>query len=899
MSPESDESLHEITRRSLEEFKTGTLNEDTVRSIQPPSPQELEKPRRGLRRRVFIILLLLMAIPSYVILALSYLTASRVLIGEIRLDAKESTQRLALELDRVLGDYGRELQAAIREEENLTPMVVSDPEFQEIKDLPNNLELTHVEFPFRTMMFLHSSDGTITSELHSTRNSWLELPVSRETLENHLSQFYKQQTDFPPLRSIEFQSNENQNQRFLIMSTPLLDEEGNAKDTLLSAMIPVDDLFDDSIQNLLPVDRNFFLMSEQYGILYSKEIYNHNRDIIREIRTNLRLPDPESRGYFDINQDSVSLAVTSQRIRTGMFSNSELRTRATTWDVVETVNLDDTLVALNKLYWSLMLIGIFTTLIAFVASVYLSDHLVKPIVNLTDGMRRFARGELDYRVEVKTKDELENLADAANIMASSLRASYENLANRMLELDEKANQLSLIYSISRSINQSLDLDLLFERIVRELRSIISCDRISMSLHDKEKSALTMDYVFPTSRSILPKYMEIPMEGSVMGRAMKEGNITLKTLKEDGKYFEEIHLANVGIKRICIVPLMATSGVIGTLNLGSRDEEAFQMSEIKLLERVAETLGLAVEHGRLYQKVAKFAEELEDTVDARTKELKKAQERLVQSEKFAATGSIAAHIGHELNNPLSIIKNYLKIADGRLLNEHPSVQDIRETRDGLKVIEEEIDRIARIVIQLRQVSKPAQTNPIRFILKDELDKLIELFQATMRKRGIIFYTHYDEELHEVVVAVDSMRQIIINLIRNSIDALEEIGHGEIILKTRLHDKDKSQFEVIVEDSGPGIPNENMNSIFDPFFTTKKAGKGTGLGLSVSYSLAQSMGGTMTVKSKPGSGTRIALVLPIEPKDDTKPPDEKPKDTPPKNETNTSGIFKRRNRKIMIG
>src|SRR5690606_29306954 len=123
--------------------------------------------------------------------------------------------------------------------------------------------------------------------------------------------------------------------------------------------------------------------------------------------------------------------------------------------------------------------GALMTTIAVLLAWWASGRLVAPLLRLTEGMRRFAHGDLDYRVEVHTGDEVEILALSANDMAENLRKTYQVLADRMLELDEKARQLELIHSISHSVNRVLELDKLFDRILSEVLVHVRAERLSL------------------------------------------------------------------------------------------------------------------------------------------------------------------------------------------------------------------------------------------------------------------------------------------------------------------------------------------------------------------------------------------------------------------------------------
>lgn len=903
MKNESDESLQEFNSEVLEQYPTTRVKFSNRTSSYPP----LKTLQGGLRRRVFLILLGFAIIPSAVILFLSYLSAAETLQGRLRVESTESTQRIAYEVDRQFSQFGQVLsQTRGNVQSSYTSLLKEKPLFTGVQELPPLLEKSIYLLPEGSIFFIHDTKGHIRSEFYGllwSRDGLPTDPVKLSRILRENADQYKLATEKRGLlyaegesipRGILSEYNEEVSLGPCVMISFPFESTTSAGHDFLAALIPVSQLLDSTYKQVSQLSRGSLIISLRQGVIYESSRGGSNTLVLEEVQNRLSNPNVMKNEFFMVETEATRVGVATRPLRpSGAFlENSQ---NQLLWHVVEIIDLQETFNALTKLFWTLVLLGLGLMMITLFAAILLSARLVQPIRELTNGMRRYAQGDLDYRVELHTHDELENLADAANIMAESLRNSYQDLASRMLELDEKANQLSLIHSISRSINKSLDLDQLFQQIVQELTGIIRCERISMALYDKESNHLSLEFVYPAERDVLPQHTIIPVDTSLMGKAIKDSTITLKSVKSPGTYFEETNLYRIGIRKVCIVPLLATNGSVGTLNLGAIRKDAFDIRELKLLERVAEPLGLALEHGRLYKQVASFAQKLEETVEKRTGELKSAQEKLVQAERFAATGSIAAHIGHEINNPLSIIKNYIKISKGKLLKETITPGDAHETREGLQIIEEEIDRIARIVSQLRQVSKPPESQAVRFSLKDELGKLMELMKAFVEKRHIQFEIVIDENLAEVVCSPDYLRQILINLIRNSIDALEGRVDAKIRIHAALSKSLPGFFYINVEDNGHGISPEHIKSIFDPFFTTKSEGKGTGLGLSVSYGLAQSMGGMMRAKSEKGKGTSIRLELPVEAKSET---DAAKESLFPKNEISSFAAPKRK-RNIVIG
>jgi two-component system NtrC family sensor kinase len=526
--------------------------------------------------------------------------------------------------------------------------------------------------------------------------------------------------------------------------------------------------------------------------------------------------------------------------------------------ILQRAELDSATVALFYDVWQIALFIVVSIALIAVLGAWLSSRLVDPIMRLRAGFLRLEQGDLDYRIHLETGDEMEELARSVNRMAKTLQESYRNLADKLLELDEKAKQLTITHEIARAINRSLDLDILFRDISREFQHLVPSDQVALGLIDESGGELCFVYTYPEGPTGIARNRRVPLPGSLSEKCLESENVVVVRTNPEGGTPEEAALGQLGQVMLCVVPLRTTTEPIGVLLLIDSLRTSFRRQEIDILKRVSTSLATAIEHSKLYARQAGFATELERQVEQRTRDLKTAQEQLVRAERLAATGELAANFAHEINNPLSIIKNYLKLMNGTINRPVPSLEDIRAAREGIGIIGDEIDRIARIVSQLRKLHSPSapEINPVNVNL--ELVRVVELFRQTFHEKQLTVETDLDPELDVAELCDDHLRQIVINLLRNAHDATET--GGRIVVETKAHFPEKHLFAVRVRDNGIGIPPENLTKIFNPFFTTKNE-KGSGLGLSVSYGLARNMGGRMEAASSPPGGALITLILPM--------------------------------------
>lgn len=230
------------------------------------------------------------------------------------------------------------------------------------------------------------------------------------------------------------------------------------------------------------------------------------------------------------------------------------------------------------------------------------------------------------------------------------------------------------------------------------------------------------------------------------------------------------------------------------------------------------------------------------------EFKKLQAQIDQSEKLAVIGQLAAGVAHEIGNPLASISSLVQILQRKTQDTFFSEQ--------LSNIKENIDRISKIVRELVDFSRPPSYEKASQDVTDIIKTAIGIVKYDKRVRKVKFETELQSSLPKTNVAADQLLQVFVNILINSLDAIE--GNGIIHVKSG-HDKKNIYVEII--DNGCGMDETTLKQIFDPFFTTKDVGKGTGLGLSVSYGIIKQFNGEITADSKLNEGSTFRIVLPL--------------------------------------
>ena len=250
----------------------------------------------------------------------------------------------------------------------------------------------------------------------------------------------------------------------------------------------------------------------------------------------------------------------------------------------------------------------------------------------------------------------------------------------------------------------------------------------------------------------------------------------------------------------------------------------------------------------------------------TVDLKNSREQLIQQEKMASVGQLAAGVAHELNNPLGGILGYSQFALEKITKrtlKDLSEDDICAYTQYLKDIEHQSQRCKTIVQNLLKFARSStkvtfESLDLNSVLKDTL----VFIQHQMEMNKVELITDLADSLPKVMGNSNQLQQVFTNILLNAIQAMP--GGGKLIISSALREKEDSlpeRVEIFFADTGCGIPEGNINKIFEPFFTTKKVGEGTGLGLPVSYGIIKDHKGEISVESQVGKGTKFTLWIPV--------------------------------------
>ena len=347
------------------------------------------------------------------------------------------------------------------------------------------------------------------------------------------------------------------------------------------------------------------------------------------------------------------------------------------------------------------------------------------------------------------------------------------------------------------------------------------------------------------------------------------------------------------------------GIVGPITFG---EVAYQLlNQTMVYLTVQEKLQLTRTENVLEKQLQERTEELKKSkeeliasdmelrkilpkMEEAFEELEQTQRQLLQSEKMASIGQLAAGVAHEINNPIGFISNNMEILRGYIQHYTQILRVIEQVKmnvddgdwakakstiDELRKLEKEVnldyimndvsilmehskrglERVEKIVLDLKTFAREDKTENMELIkIEEVIDSILSIVQSEIKYKAELIKEYGKTSL--VKGSAQRLGQVLINLLLNASQALKQMG--KITIKTYEQDK---YVCIDIIDTGQGIPEENLKKIFDPFFTTKPVGQGTGLGLSVSYEIIKKHGGDIQVRSKVGEGSTFTVRLPL--------------------------------------
>lgn len=451
-------------------------------------------------------------------------------------------------------------------------------------------------------------------------------------------------------------------------------------------------------------------------------------------------------------------------------------------------------------------------------------------------------------IEEELKEVASSLGIEIAMPAEQVKDADEEDGSKRDTLIEQTRNISSLVGLLQGLVGAITEEDLLKELYQGFHILFDLDHIHFFLFDKEKEGL-QGTGFPgrfDSPDISNVFIPLRFKESVLIQCLLSGMI--KDVFGAGKIpspsiLDEQLVRFIGKEGMCCVPLLAQGHHVGVAAIGLDRPEADHLTrDLQLIKIFMDQAALALHAHRLRQQ----------------------QLTTLQSERLMASSTMARRVVHEVNNPLGIIKNYLKILGMKLL-EQGVVQD------EIRIIDEEIDRVVTILRDLTEFSdsKVMRAEPLDVnLLIEDLLKLIR--DAALKNAKVRVHSELAPGLPKVKADRNGLKQVLINLMKNGVEALTD--GGNLHLKTRLLSPRLSggnaqegsaadgYVEITVSDDGPGIPESVRSQIFDPFFTSK-GGSHSGIGLSVVHRIVKAMNGSIRCETEQGKGTAFKITLPI--------------------------------------
>jgi signal transduction histidine kinase/putative methionine-R-sulfoxide reductase with GAF domain len=412
-----------------------------------------------------------------------------------------------------------------------------------------------------------------------------------------------------------------------------------------------------------------------------------------------------------------------------------------------------------------------------------------------------------------------------------------------------ANQAAICIENS-GLMETMDIEEILRLVLEGVTKNIGFDRARLYLVNEKRNILECKMAVGIDEEKIKGIMlRLDPEDSVVARSVFEKKpFVIPDAKKDPRINPFLR-EKFNLHSLLVVPLLAKEKAWGAIAADFMEpNKNITQEALESVMTFSQQAGLAIHNAFMYQELKAFSQQMEEKIEKTTADLRKAETQLIRSEKLAALGQLAAGIAHEIRNPLTSINILIHSLIENLPAEHSRWED-------LKVIEGEILRMNEIVDQFLRFAKPASPLFEKTDLVPIFEEILQLLKPQIEKAKITVKKEFGP-LPLITVDKEQIKQVILNLLMNAIQAMP--GGGELSMSGRFS-KDGYWVELTIQDSGVGIPPEDLDKLFDPFFSTKEGG--IGLGLSIAHRIIDQHHGKIEVESNPGKGTLFTIWLPI--------------------------------------
>lgn len=485
---------------------------------------------------------------------------------------------------------------------------------------------------------------------------------------------------------------------------------------------------------------------------------------------------------------------------------------------------------------------------AVLASLLIARRVVGPVEVLRQGAARIGSGDLDHRLEIRTGDEFQALADQFNRMAGQLQESYANLEQkveeRTRELSEALEQLKALGEVSRTVSSSLDLQTVLTSIILHAVQLSGSEGGAIYEYDEQTKEFLLRATHGMGKELIETLRANPIrlgEGAVGQAAAAREPIQISDILEEGAYPWRLRnlLAQYGFLALLAVPLMREDRIVGGLVVGRKSPGELPSKVVDLLKSFVSQSALAIQNARLFREIEEKGHQLEIASKHKSQFL--------------------ANMSHELRTPLNAILGYTELILDNIYGEVPE-----KVRDVLKRLDKSGRHLLGLINDVLDFSKVeagqltlALTD---YSLKEVVQTVVTAVESLAAEKNLALKASVPPDLPLGRGDERRLTQVLLNLVGNAIKFTEV---GEVRVQATASN---GAFLVSVSDTGPGISEADQQKIFEEFqqadtSSTRKKG-GTGLGLSIAKKIIELHGGRIWVESSLGKGSIFSFTLPIQ-------------------------------------
>jgi signal transduction histidine kinase len=485
---------------------------------------------------------------------------------------------------------------------------------------------------------------------------------------------------------------------------------------------------------------------------------------------------------------------------------------------------------------------------AILASLLIGRRVVRPVAILRQGAARIGAGDLDHRLEIKTGDELQALAEEFNHMAAQLRESYAGLElkveERTRELARSVEELKALGEVSQAVSSTLDLQTVLTTIVTHAVQLSAAKGGVIYEYDD----VTQEFFLRATHGIAEELVEAFRRSRIRGGEGAIGQATATRasvqvpdiLDERGSVVTRLRplLAQSGYRSLLAVPLLLEQQIFGGLVVFRPESGSFSTEVVNLLQTFATQSVLAIQNARLFREIEEKGHQLEIASKHKSQFL--------------------ANMSHELRTPLNAILGYTELILDQIYGEVPE-----KIRDVLDRVQQSGRHLLSLINDVLDISKMEAGQLVLslhdYSIEEIVQTVITAVEALAAEKHLALKVTLPPDLPLGKGDERRIAQVLLNLVGNAIKFTEA---GEVRVQVAAAD---GTFTVAVADTGPGISDEDQQKIFEEFqqadsSITRQKG-GTGLGLSIAKRIVEMHGGRLWVESRLGAGSTFRFALPV--------------------------------------